>query len=120
MAPAKLGANGIAKKNATGKTKQAPLVQPKELLEEDRVRLKDWLSTTDKPFGVKVDAPTRKRKRGEEMYLEEGLLVPDLQVLYEVKPRDKWESLRRYRKFTGEANLLVIFNRDTDSYFSGQ
>jgi hypothetical protein len=23
-------------------------------------------------------------------------------VQYEVKPRDKWESLRRYKKFTGK------------------
>ena len=108
MGPSKFGANGVAKKTASGKAKQAPLVQPKELLEEDRERLKQWLATNEKPFGVKIDAPTRKRKRGEEMHLEEGLLVPDLKVLYEVKPRDKWESLRRYKKFTGERSLHDI------------
>lgn len=25
-----------------------------------------------------------------------------LSIKYEVKPRDKWESLRRYKKFTGK------------------
>lgn len=109
MAPAKSGANGATKKKkgVAAKAKPTPpLVQPKELLEEDKERLKQWLSTSDKPFGVKIDAPTRKRKRGEEMHLEEGLLVPDLQVLYEVKPRDKWESLRKYKKFTGETSRM--------------
>lgn len=100
MAPAK--ATGIAKKSATRNKKQPPLAQPKELLEEDREHLRHWLSRTDKPFGVKVAALTRKRKRQEEMHVEEGLLVPDLRVLYAVKPRDKWDSLRKYKKFTGE------------------
>lgn len=98
MAPAK--ATGIAKKSATRSKKQPPPAQPKELLEEDREHLRHWLSRTDKPFGVKIAALTRKRKRQEEMHVEEGLLVPDLRVLYAVKPRDKWDSLRKYKKFT--------------------
>ncbi|KAF2217442.1 hypothetical protein CERZMDRAFT_92093 [Cercospora zeae-maydis SCOH1-5] len=100
MAPTKTSTNGMAKSVPTGKSAKAASSQPADLDEQDRARLKEWLERTSNPFNVTIGAPTRKRKRGEELHLEELLLVNDLKVLYEVTPRDKWESLRRYKKFT--------------------
>ncbi|USW54885.1 Putative BAH domain, Zinc finger, FYVE/PHD-type [Septoria linicola] len=98
MATAK--ANGVAKNGTNGSTTKAAATQHSDLHEQDKERLREWLDRNERPFNVKIDAPTRKRKRTEEMHLEEGLLTDSLKVLYEVKPRDKWESLRRYKKFT--------------------
>ncbi|KAM3420317.1 hypothetical protein BST61_g3600 [Cercospora zeina] len=91
--------NGLAKSGQNGRPAKAASSQPIDLDEQDRARLKDWLDRTPTPFNVTIATPTRKRKR-DEVHLEDGLLVHELQVLYDVKPRDKWESLRRYKKFT--------------------
>ncbi|PIA93515.1 hypothetical protein CB0940_04761 [Cercospora beticola] len=100
MAPTKSKTNGVTKGETNGKHTKTSAAQPTDLDEQDRERLKEWLDRTNNPFNVTISSATRKRKRDEDMHLEEGLLVKDLQVLYEVKPRDKWESLRRYKKFT--------------------
>ena len=98
----------IAKPNGTSKSapKEPPPAvkspaQPAELSDEDRARLKGWLDKQEKPFTVAADPPTRKRKRNTGMQLQSDLFEDRLNIQYEVRPRDKWESLRRYKKFTG-------------------
>ena len=103
---------GIAKPNGTPKSapKEPPPTtksptQPAELSEEDRARLKAWLDKQEKPFTIATDPPTRKRKRNTGMQLQSDLFEDRLSIQYEVRPRDKWESLRRYKKFTGMLNV---------------
>lgn len=78
--------------------------QPAELSEEYRTRLRDWLDHTDNPFAVHTVPLSRKRKRNSvnQLQVQDDLFQERLAVQYEVKPRDKWESLRRYKKFTGK------------------
>ena len=78
--------------------------QPAELSEEYRTRLRDWLDHTDNPFAVHTIPLSRKRKRNNvnQLQVQDDLFQERLTVQYEVKPRDKWESLRRYKKFTGK------------------
>lgn len=88
----------------TPKSPTAQPSQPAELSEKDRVRLRDWLEYTDRPFSVHTVPLTRKRKRNgtNPLLVQDDLFEERLSVQYEVKPRDKWESLRRYKKFTGK------------------
>lgn len=76
--------------------------QPPQLSEDDRDQLKKFLESSDKPFSV--NTTNRKRKRGstsKEMRMETDLFEDRLSVQYEIKPANNWESLRKYRKFTG-------------------
>ena len=93
--------NGTPKAAST----EAPAVksppQPAELTAEARASLKAWLDKQEKPFTVATDPPSRKRKRNSGMQLQSDLFEDRLSIQYEVRPRDKWEALRRYKKFTG-------------------
>jgi len=86
------------------KSPTAPPLQPAELSEKDRLRLREWLEYTDRPFTVHTVPVSKKRKRTgtNQLQLQDDLFEERLAVQYEVKPRDKWESLRRYKKFTGK------------------
>lgn len=76
--------------------------QPRELSEKDRAKLKEFLNKNDKPFSVTTVPLTRKRKRASATLQAQADLFEDrLSVQYEVKPSNNWESLRRYKKFTG-------------------
>jgi len=88
----------------TPKSPAAQPSQPAELSEEDRARLREWLEYTDRPFSVQTVPSSRKRKRSgtNQLQVQDDLFEERLSVQYEVKPRDKWESLRRYKKFTGK------------------
>ena len=88
----------------TPKTPTSLPSQPAELSEGDRVRLREWLEYTDQPFSVHTVPLTRKRKRNgtNALLVQDDLFEERLSVQYEVKPRDEWESLRRYKKFTGK------------------
>ena len=99
---------GVAKLNGTPKSapKATPSVmksppQPAELSEADRAKIKAWLDKQEKPFTVATAAPSRKRKRQPTMSMQNDLFEDRLSIQYEVKPKDKWECLRRYKKFTG-------------------
>ena len=99
---------GVPKPNGTPKSaaKETPPTiksptQPAELSDADRASLKAWLDKQDKPFTVATAAPSRKRKRQPTMQVQHDLFEDRLSVQYEVKPKDKWECLRRYKKFTG-------------------
>ena len=103
----KLKANGTPKVNGTpkapAKTPQSikSPTQTAELSDSDRAVLKSWLDKQEKPFGVTTVPVSRKRKRASGLQLQADLFEDRLNVKYEVKPRDKWEDLRRYKKFTG-------------------
>lgn len=85
--------------------------QPPELSESDKDKMKTFLDRAEKPFSVLTHASLKKRKRDAKAYaLQEDLWEDRLSVQYEVKPRDKWESLRRYKKFTG-MSACVAFER---------
>ena len=75
--------------------------QPKELSEQDRDKLGAYLDKSDKPFAVTTVPISRKRKRATETQVQSDLFGDRLTVQYEVKPANNWESLRRYKKFTG-------------------
>jgi hypothetical protein len=92
------------------KTTRSPTAQPQqpaELSEEDRLRLREWLEYTERPFAVHTVPLSKKRKRTgtNQLQLQDDLFEERLSVQYEVKPRDKWESLRRYKKFTGKKSI---------------
>jgi hypothetical protein len=91
----------------TSKARKSPAAhasQPAELSEEYRTRLREFLDHTEHPFAVHTVPLSRKRKRNNanQLQVQEDLFQERLTVQYEVKPRDKWESLRRYKKFTGK------------------
>ena len=88
----------------TPKTPSTQVSQPAELSDDDRILLRDWLEHTDRPFEVQTVPVSRKRKRGNasQLQVQDDLFEDRLSIKYEVKPRDKWESLRRYKKFTGK------------------
>lgn len=87
--------------------------QPAELSEKDRTRLRQWLEVTDRPFEVHTVPLSRKRKRksGYELQTQDDMFEDRLALQYEVKPRDKWESLRRYKKFTGKKECAGLYRR---------
>jgi hypothetical protein len=96
----------------TSKERKSPAthsVPPAELSEEYRTRLRDWLDHTDDPFAVHTVPLSRKRKRtnANQLQVQDDLFQERLTVQYEVKPRDKWESLRRYKKFTGKEDQAM-------------
>jgi hypothetical protein len=75
--------------------------QPHELSDADRRRLKEFLEKSDKPFQVTTVPISKKRKRGAPLQIQKDIFDPRLDVQYEIKPANNWESLRRYKKFTG-------------------
>lgn len=93
----------------TPKSPAAQPPQPAELSENDRSRLREWLEYTDRPFAVHTVPLSRKRKRTgtNQLQVQDDLFEERLSVQYEVKPRDKWESLRRYKKFTVGAESIA-------------
>ncbi|CZT19474.1 uncharacterized protein RCC_05325 [Ramularia collo-cygni] len=99
--------NGMASATPKRMRQNAPAdmrspAQPPELSDSDRDKLKIFLDRAEKPFTVATYATSgKKRKRNAKTYtLQEDLWQDRLAVQYDVKPRDKWESLRRYKKFT--------------------
>jgi hypothetical protein len=79
---------------------KSPQPQLSDLAQLD---LRNFLNKADKPFAIATLPNTKKRKREASTYnTQEDLWEERLSVLYEVRPKDRWESLRRYKKFTGE------------------
>jgi hypothetical protein len=95
------------------KAPATPSAQPAELSDKDRTRLRDWLEHTDRPFEVNTVPLSRKRKRAgaNQLQVQDDLFQDRLAVQYEVKPRDKWESLRKYKKFTGKRKCDKVLLR---------
>lgn len=104
---------GAKTPNKTPKSPTAQPTQPAELSEADRSRLREWLEYTDQPFSVHTVPLSKKRKRTgiNQLQVQDDLFEERLAVQYEVKPRDKWESLRRYKKFTGKRRRVWIRRR---------
>lgn len=77
--------------------------QPPELSVKERARLKEYLDRTDRPpFTVTTVPISRKRKRESGSLLpQQDLFDERLNVNYEVKPANNWESMKKYKKFTG-------------------
>ena len=102
----KLKSNDKLKANGTPRASPVTLVtksptQPAELSDSDKTKIKNWLDKQDKPFTLATTAKSKKRKRSPTMSEQVDLFELRLNVQYEVRPKDKWESLRRYKKFTG-------------------
>jgi hypothetical protein len=96
--------NGTPKSTTTSKAR-ANSLQPTELSAEYWTLLRDWLNAEDNdhPFEVHTVPLSKKRKRSNNKHLQvqDDLFQERLTVQYKVEPKDKWESLRRYKKFTG-------------------
>jgi hypothetical protein len=80
---------------------------PHELTDMDRANLKEFLEKSDKPFQVNTIPFNRKRKRGSPPPVQRDIFDPRLDVQYEIKPANNWDSLRRYKKFTGMSWALI-------------
>lgn len=100
-------ANGTASRSKTtthtspAASTPRPPSQPADLSETDRLKLKNWLDAQGPaPFSIATLAPSRKRKRTSTLQTQGDLWDERLNIQFEVKPRDKWECLRRYKKFT--------------------
>lgn len=102
-APAtKSSATTTAKSPTTQSPAPKTTTQPAELSEKDKQAVKTWLDDAKTNFAVATAPLSKKRKRSTAMQTQPDLFEERLSVQYEVKPRDKWECLRRYKKFTGE------------------
>ncbi|KAF2164080.1 hypothetical protein M409DRAFT_68019 [Zasmidium cellare ATCC 36951] len=69
----------------------------------DPEKIKEWLDkTVEGPWTVHAIPVSNKRKRDapSKMLVEDRLFEERLNVQYEVKPRDRWEALKTYKKFT--------------------
>ena len=79
------------------------LTGPAKISDEDSVRLREWLDSTDQPFTVRTVPLSRKRKRNSARQQVQGDLFEErLTVRFEMQPWKEWKSLRRYKKFTGK------------------
>lgn len=110
--------NGARKSLPAGdKAIKAP-AQPAELSEKDRQQLKNWLDGKDKPFGIQIapSSQSLKRKRDDDWQLQTDLFEDRLSLRYQVRPKDKWECLRRYKKFTGESRRSLGDQCDATRY----
>ena len=93
--------------NSTPKPTEAPPTpvkspaQPAELSEYDREQVKSWLDDPSTAWKVVTAPLSKKRKRNGPMQPQTDIFEDRLSVQYEVRPRDKWECMRRYKKFTG-------------------
>jgi hypothetical protein len=85
------------------KTSLSSLTGPAKVSDEDRVRLREWFDSTDQPFTVRMVPLSCKRKRNSAGQQVQGDLFEErLTVCFEMQPWEEWESLRRYKKFTGK------------------
>jgi len=101
----------------TTQTAKSPTTQPQELSEADRERLRAFLNRTDKPFEVTTIPTSRKRKRGSgagSLHVQDDLFEERLSVQYDIKPRQNWEALRRFKKFTGKTSAVTDTRETTD------
>ncbi|KAK3713240.1 hypothetical protein LTR37_008673 [Vermiconidia calcicola] len=107
-----------ARRKSNGTPKAAPTkepepvkspTQPTELSDADRAKIKSWLDKQEKPFGLATAPVSKKRKRNSGVWQTQTDLFEDrLSVQYEVRPRDKWECLRRYKKFTVGSESIAV------------
>lgn len=76
----------------------------------DPAKMKAWLDkTTEGPWTVYTAPPSNKRKRdAPKMDIEDRLFEDKLKVQYEVRPRERWEALKLYKKFTVAAESIAI------------
>jgi len=85
------------------KTPLSSLTGPTKVSDEDRVRLRKWLDSTDQPFTVRTVPLSRKRKWNSARQQVQGDLFEErLTVCFEMQPWKEWKRLRRYKKFTGK------------------
>ena len=107
--------NGAKK---TPETTQSPAVKspslPAELSDKDKQVVKTWLDDPSTEFTVATAPVNRKRKRSGGMQTQGDLFEDRLSVQYEVKPRDKWECLRRYKTFTGMFQVQMWLYQERD------
>jgi hypothetical protein len=89
------------------------ITQPGELSKVSRARLRDWLEYTENPFKVHTVPLSRKRRRNNvrQLQVQDGLFQERLAVQFEVQPRDEWESLRKYKKFTSKGYGIELFEK---------
>lgn len=93
---------GVRKASTPSPSMARSPAQPQDLSDKDRERLKKYLHNNPKAFTVVTVPPSRKRKRASpNLHTETNLAQERLAVEYEIKPANNWESLRRYKKFTG-------------------
>lgn len=116
------GASNGSKKDARPAKSNKPAEDhtrtPQPQLSEAEVeKLRAFLDKSDKPFGIVTEPVSKKRKRESSapstFLTQEDLWEDRLTVRYEVRPREKWESLRKYRKFTGES-ISVLGTRKSE------
>lgn len=89
---------------------------PAEISEKNRVRLLHRLDSTDQPFRVNTVPLSRKRKRsGTRLQVQDDLFEARLAVQYKVEPEKDWESLRRYKRFTGKKGYAGGFTYDDEA-----
>lgn len=94
------GAGFAAQNNTTSKPKTSGFTNQPVLTAEQAENLKTWLEDPRRaPFRVKVSALNKKRKRDDD-HVENDLWESRLACEYTVQPKDKWDKLRKYRKFT--------------------
>jgi hypothetical protein len=80
-----------------------------EILGEHRVGLLKRLDSTDQPFNVHIAPLSRKRKRSDTPpQVQENVFDERLAVKYKVEPWKDWKRLRRYKRFTGKEDMLLI------------
>jgi len=85
------------------KTPLSSLTGLVKVSDEDRVRLREWLDSTDQPFTVRTVPLSRKRKRNSSRQRVQGALFKErLTVRFEMQLWKEWKSLRRYKKLTGK------------------
>lgn len=94
------GTNNATTRQAPANTKST--TQPPDLSESAKLKLKQFFDRTPQPFTVKNAPASKKRKRDGLVQIQNDLWEDKLSVQYEVAPKDIWESLRRYKKFTSE------------------
>jgi hypothetical protein len=75
--------------------------------------LRDWLNNNPvNPFSIATLPNSKKRKRESSTYqAQEDLWEDRLSVLYEVRPKERWDNLRKYKKFTGNLDLVQRIKR---------
>ncbi|KAK6431621.1 hypothetical protein LTR95_012216 [Oleoguttula sp. CCFEE 5521] len=81
---------------------KSPTQPPPDLTAADKAHLKAYLDRTERPFAVLAIPASKKRKRSSASHqlLQDDLYDPRLTLQYEIKPFDKWSSLRKYKKFS--------------------
>ena len=85
-----------------------PTAKPSE---EDQDRVISWLDQQEQPFTIGTEAPSRKRKRNSNMQLQDDLFEERLSIRFEVKPFDKWESLKKCDSFMGMCTYVRMGKR---------